>query len=298
MKAHLVDGTYELFRHHFGLPEEARSRPGTNGAVRGVLWTVYYLLEEGATHVGVATDRVIESFRNELWLGYKTGAGVDPVLLAQFPVLEEGLALMGVMLWPMVELEADDALASAAAVLEDDPAVEQIVIMTPDKDLGQCVRGSRVVQFDRRKGALVDEAGVVAKFGVPPSSIPDYLALVGDSADGFPGLPGWGAKSAAAVLARYGSIEAIPDAVGQWDVTVRGGAKLASVLAEAREAAALFKVLATLRIDRSLLSSTEDLRWRGPLEPRAFLEFCEKIDAGQLFEKVATLSLARRGGGT
>ena len=293
MKAHLVDGTYELFRHHFGLPEDARSRPGTNGAVRGVLWTVFYLLEEGATHVGVATDRVIESFRNELWLGYKTGEGIDPILLAQFPVLEEGLALMGVMLWPMVELEADDALASAAAVLEDDPSVEQIVILTPDKDLGQCVKGNRVVQFDRRKAAIVDEDGVVAKFGVSPSSIPDYLALVGDSADGFPGLPGWGAKSAAAVLSRYGSIEDIPDNVGQWDVTVRGGAKLAATLAAAREAAALFKVLATLRIDRSLLGSTDDLRWTGPPEPTAFHEFCERIDAGQLFEKVATLALAR-----
>lgn len=297
MKAHLVDGTYELFRHHFGLPEEARSRPGTNGAVRGVLWTISYLLEEGATHVGVATDRVIESFRNELWSGYKTGAGIDPVLLAQFPVLEEGLALMGVTLWPMVELEADDALASAAAVLADDPAFEQIVILTPDKDLGQCVVGRRVVQFDRRKGAIVDEDGVVAKFGVLPSSIPDYLALVGDSADGFPGLPGWGAKSAAAVLWRYGRLEDIPDSVGKWDVTVRGGAKLASTLAAAREAAALFKVLATLRIDRSLLASPEDLRWVGPPEPTAFLEFCDRIDAGQLFEKVGTLALARRGGG-
>ena len=295
MKAHLVDGTYELFRHHFGLPEDARSRPGTNGAVRGVLWTVYYLLEEGATHVGVATDRVIESFRNELWLGYKTGEGIDPVLLAQFPVLEEGLELMGVTLWPMVELEADDALASAAAVLADDPSVEQIVILTPDKDLGQCVVGDRVVQFDRRKGAIVNEAGVVEKFGVPPSSIPDYLALVGDSADGFPGLPGWGAKSAAAVLSRYGTLEEIPDNVGQWEVTVRGGAKLAATLASAREAAALFKVLATLRIDRSLLATTDDLRWTGPAEPAAFLAFCDRIDAGQLFEKVATLALARAG---
>jgi 5'-3' exonuclease len=296
MKAHLVDGTYELFRHHFGLPEDARSRPGTNGAVRGVLWTVYYLLEEGATHVGVATDRVIESFRNQLWLGYKTGAGIDPVLLAQFPVLEEGLELMGVALWPMVELEADDALASAAAVLSDDPAVEQIVILTPDKDLGQCVVGDRVVQFDRRRGAIVNEAGVVEKFGVSPSSIPDYLALVGDSADGFPGLPGWGAKSAAAVLSRYGRLEDIPDSVGQWDVTVRGGAKLAATLASAREAAALFKVLATLRIDRSLLSGAEALRWAGPPDPKAFLAFCERIDGGLLFEKVATLALARSGG--
>src|SRR4051812_9042456 len=297
MKAHLVDGTYELFRHHFGLPEEARSRPGTNGAVRGVLWTIYYLLEEGATHVGVATDRVIESFRNELWLGYKTGAGIDPVLLAQFPVLEEGLELMGVMVWPMVELEADDALASAAAVLVDDADVEQIVILTPDKDLGQCVTGRRVVQYDRRKQAIVDEDGVVAKFGVSPASIPDYLALVGDSADGFPGLPGWGAKSAAAVLSRYGSIEAIPDSAGQWDVPgLRGAPKLAATLASAREAAALFKVLATLRVDRSLLPSTDALRWIGPPSPKPFLDFCDRIDAGQLFEKVATLAVTRNGG--
>ena len=294
MKAHLVDGTYELFRHHFGQPEEARSRPGTNGAVRGVLSTVASLLEDSATHVGVATDKVIESFRNQLWLGYKTGEGIDPILLAQFPVLDEGLAAMGVMLWAMVELEADDALASAAAVLEDDPAFTQIIILTPDKDLGQCVKGKRVVQYDRRKQAIVDEQGVIDKFGVSPASIPDFLALVGDSADGFPGLPGWGAKSAAAVLQRYERIEDIPDAGGQWDVTVRGGAKLAATLAAARPAAALFKELATLRIDRSLLPASDDLRWEGPPDPTAFKNFCDRIDAGALFEKVATLSLARR----
>jgi 5'-3' exonuclease len=292
VKAHLVDGTYELFRHHFGLPEDVRSKPGTNGAVRGVLWTVYYLLEEGATHVGVATDRVIESFRNDLWLGYKTGAGIDPILLAQFPVLEEGLEAMGVALWPMVELEADDALASAAAVLADDPEVEQIIILTPDKDLGQCVVGKRIVQYDRRKQAIVDEAGVIAKFGVPPASIPDYLALVGDSADGFPGLPGWGAKTAAAVLARYGHLEDIPDAAGQWDVAVRGAPKLAATLAAARPAADLFKILATLRIDRALLPSTDDLRWRGPTD--SFEAFCERIDGGQLFERTAALGAPRR----
>lgn len=294
LKAHLVDGTYELFRHHFGLPEEARSRPGTNGAARGVLWTIYYLLEEGATHVGVATDKVIESFRNQLWLGYKSSAGIDPILLAQFPVLEEGLEAMGVALWPMVDLEADDALASAAAVLDDDPDVEQVIILTPDKDLGQCVKGKRVVQYDRRKQAIVDEQGVIDKFGVPPESIPDFLALVGDSADGFPGLPGWGAKSTAAVLRRYGHLEDIPDAGGQWDVTVRGGAKLAATLAEARTVANLFKVLATLRIERSLLRRTDDLRWQGPRDPKAFHAFCERIDGAQLFEKVATLALTRR----
>ena len=296
LKAHLVDGTYELFRHHFGLPEEARSKPDTNGAARGVLWTVCSLLEEGATHLGVATDKVIESFRNELWLGYKTGEGIDPILLAQFPVLEEGLAAMGVVLWAMVEMEADDALASAAAVLDDDPGVDQVIILTPDKDLGQCVKGKRVVQYDRRRQAIVDEEGVVEKFGVSPESIPDYLALVGDSADGFPGLPGWGAKSAAAILRRYVHLEDIPDNPGQWDLTVRGGAKLAQTLAQGRPAAALFKELATLRIDRSLLAGTEALRWQGPPDPTAFRAFCDRIDAGQLFERVATLALTRRGG--
>ncbi|HET9443915.1 MAG TPA: 5'-3' exonuclease H3TH domain-containing protein [Acidimicrobiales bacterium] len=289
--AHLIDGTYELFRHHFGQPEDVRSKPGTNGAVRGVLWTVCYLLEDGATHVGVATDRVIESFRNDLWPGYKSSAGIDPVLLAQFPVLEEGLEAMGVKLWPMVELEADDALASAAAVLADDPGIDRVVIHTPDKDLGQCVRGTRVVQFDRRKQAIVDEDGVVARFGVPPASIPDYLALVGDSADGFPGLPGWGAKSAAAVLARYGHIDDIPAAPGQWDVTVRGGAKLATVLAAAGDAAQLFKELATLRVDRSLLGSTDELRWRGPGE--GFAGFAASIDAGALAQRAAAVAAAR-----
>ena len=294
VRVHLVDGTYELFRHHFGLPEDVRSEPGTNGAVRGVLWSVLFLLEEGASHVGVATDHVIESFRNDLWPGYKSSAGVDPALLAQFPLLEEGLRAMGVKVWPMVELEADDALASAAAVVAEDPEVDQVVILTPDKDLGQCVVGDRVVQYDRRKRLVIDEAGVVQKFGVAPASIPDWLALVGDSADGFPGLPGWGAKSAAAVLARYGHIEDIPPSSGQWDVTVRGGIKLAMVLAAAGEAAQLFKDLATLRIDRSLLGSTEELRWRGPTS--AFPAFCRQIDAGRLAERTAALAGARRAG--
>ncbi len=292
VRVHLVDGTYELFRHHFGLPEEVRSRPETHGAVRGVLWSVLFLLEEGATHVGVATDHVIESFRNALWPRYKSSAGVDPILLGQFPLLEEGLEAMGVKVWPMVELEADDALASAAAVSAEDPDVDQVMILTPDKDLGQCVVGNRVVQYDRRKRLIIDEAGVIQKFGVPPASIPDYLALVGDSADGFPGLPGWGAKTAAAVLSRYGHIEDIPASSGQWEVTVRGGVKLAMVLSAAAEAAELFKDLATLRIDRSLLGSTEELRWRGPAP--AFAAFCERIDAGQLAERTAALAAARR----
>ncbi|CAA9226402.1 MAG: DNA polymerase I 5'-3' exonuclease domain [uncultured Acidimicrobiales bacterium] len=291
MKAHLIDGTYELFRHHFGVPEEAR-QPGSNAAARGVLWTVYYLLEEGATHVGVATDQVIESFRNEMWPGYKTGEGIDPVLLAQFPVLEDGLEAMGVKVWAMRELEADDALASAAAVLAERDEVEQIVIMTPDKDLGQCVLDGRIVQYDRRKQAFLDEEAIRVKFGVEPHSIPDYLALVGDSADGFPGLPGWGAKSAAAVLARYHHLEDIPDAPGRWDVTVRGGAKLAATLAANRELALLFRDIATLRIDRSLVPSVDSIRWQGPTD--GFAELCERIDANQLAPRAAALAAARR----
>ena len=290
-RAHLVDGTYELFRHHFGLPEDVRSVPGTNGAVRGVLWTVYYLLEEGATHVGVATDHVVESFRNDMWPGYKTSAGIDPVLLAQFPVLEDALTEMGVVVWPMVELEADDALASAAAVLDESDDIDQVTILTPDKDLGQCVRGTRVVQYDRRKQAIVDQRGVVAKFGVEPESIPDYLGLVGDSADGFPGLPGWGAKSAAAVLARYRHLEDIPPLALHWDVNVRGATKLAATLVEQHDLAYLFRDLATLRIDRSLLTSVDALRWSGPRP--GFGTLCDALDAAQLAERVEALAATR-----
>ena len=210
MRVHLVDGTYELFRHFFGAPPHRNAAGQEVAAVRGVLGSVLQLLVEGATHVGVATDHVIESFRNELWPGYKTGDGVDPDLRSQFWPLEDALAAMGIVVWAMVDDEADDALASAAAIADDDARVEQVVICTPDKDLGQCVRGTRVVQMDRRKQVVTDEAGVIAKFGVPPASIPDYLALVGDSADGFPGLPGWGAKSAAAVLARWGASSPFP----------------------------------------------------------------------------------------
>ena len=219
MKVHLVDGTYELFRHFFGAPPHRNAAGEEVAAVRGVLGSVLQLLSDGATHVGVATDHVIESFRNELWPGYKTGEGIDPDLWSQAWPLEEALAALGVVVWPMVELEADDALASAAAVAEDDAGVEQVIICTPDKDLGQCVAGTRVVQLDRRKDLLIDESGVVAKFGVGPPSIPDYLALVGDSADGFPGLAGWGAKSAAAVLARWVHLEDIPADPADWEVT-------------------------------------------------------------------------------
>jgi len=268
MKVHLVDGTYELFRHFFGQPPHAGEDGAEVGAARGVLFSVLSMLADGATHIGVATDHVIESFRNDLWPGYKTGAGVDPVLLGQFGLLEDVLGALGVVVWAMVELEADDALASAAAVADDDRSVAQVVICTPDKDLAQCVVGDRVVQLDRRRNAITDERGVVEKFGVPPVSIPDWLGLVGDSADGFPGLAGWGKVSAATVLAHYGHIEAIPDAVAEWDPSVRAKVRsaptLAGRLASERDSAALFKTLATLRIERQLLASVDQLRWRGP----------------------------------
>lgn len=259
MKVHLVDGTYELFRHHYGLPPEVRARGSRTAATRGVLNTVRYMIEHGATHIGVATDHVIESFRNDMWPGYKDSTGVDPDLLAQFPLLEQELEAMGVKVFAMIELEADDALASAAAIAAEDPRVEQVVICTPDKDLGQCVVGQRVVQLDRRKNVVSDEAGVLAKFGVLPASIPDWLALVGDSADGFPGLKGWGAKAASAVLRCYGHIEDIPRIGERWTCDVRGARTLANTLEEQRDLAMLFRDLATLRIDRSLLTSIEEL---------------------------------------
>jgi len=291
MKVHLVDGTYELFRHFFGAPPHRNAAGQEVAAVRGVVGSVLQLLSEGATHVGVATDHVIESFRNDLWPGYKTGDGVDPDLWSQAWPLEEALVALGVVVWPMIELEADDALASAAVVAGDDGGVEQVIICTPDKDLGQCVRGTRVVQLDRRKDQLIDEGGVVAKFGVGPTSIPDYLALVGDSADGFPGLAGWGAKSAAAVLARWRHIEEIPGDPADWDVTVRGAAKLAATLQECRADAALFKELATLRIDRSLLARAEDLRWRGPTSE--FERVCAQLDGPGLHRRAEALAATR-----
>jgi 5'-3' exonuclease len=291
MKVHLVDGTYELFRHFFGAPPHRTTDGHEVAAVRGVVGSVLQLLGEGATHVGVATDHVIESFRNDLWPGYKTGEGVDPDLWSQAWPLETALTALGVLVWPMVELEADDALASGAAVADADPEVEQVIICTPDKDLGQCVRGTRVVQLDRRKDAVTDEGGVAAKFGVGPASIPDYLALVGDSADGFPGLPGWGAKSAAAVLARWGHIEDIPDDAGDWDVTVRGAAKLAATLRVGRDAAALFKDLATLRVDRALLGRVDDLRWQGPTAD--FAAVCDAMDALGMARRAEALAANR-----
>jgi len=290
VQVHLVDGTYELFRHYFARPAHLDPDGVDVGAVRGVVTSMLDLLEGGATHVGVATDHIIESFRNELWAGYKTGAGVDPVLFAQFPLLEDALRALGVTVWPEIELEADDALASAVAVAGGDPRVAQVVICTPDKDLAQCVRDPVVVQLDRRSGTRYDEAGVVAKFGVPPVSIPDWLALVGDSADGYPGLPGWGAKSAAAVLRRYGSIDAIPDP--PWDVDVRGAAKLAATLDAARPAAELFRTLATLRTDADV-GAVDDWRWNGPTGD--YGAWVERLGSARLAQRADALALSRRG---
>jgi 5'-3' exonuclease len=291
MNVHLVDGTYELFRHFFGAPPHRNSAGREVAAARGVVSSMVGLLSDGATHVGVATDHVIESFRNDLWPGYKTSQGVAPELLAQFGLLEEALAALGLAVWAMVDLEADDALAAAAEAAAADPEVEQVLICTPDKDLGQCVRQQRVVQLDRRRDLVLDESGVRAKFGVGPASIPDWLALVGDSADGFPGLPGWGAKSAATVLAHYGSIEAIPDAVGQWEVSVRNSPTLAATLSRQRPLAALFKDLATLRTEPPVLHRVDDLRWAGPTP--AFADLCRQLDAPNLLARARQLATER-----
>ena len=310
---HLVDGTYELFRHHYGAAAGRRKEGGADvggaagsgsantdsgrAAARGVVASVLGMLEEGATHLGVATDHVIESFRNDLWAGYKSSAGVPEELLAQFGLVEEGLTALGVTVWPMVDLEADDALASSAAVAADDPAVRQVVICTPDKDLGQAVVGTRVVQLDRRSGKVTDEAGVVERFGVGPASVPDWLGLVGDSADGFPGLPGWGARTTSAVLARYGHLEEIPDAAREWDPevrkSVRGADKLAATLAAARPAAVLFRDLATLRVERGLVGKVDEWRWGGPSP--GFGEMADELGAPGLAPRASRLAEHRFG---
>ncbi|MDE3085208.1 MAG: flap endonuclease [Acidobacteriota bacterium] len=296
MEVHLVDGTYELFRHHFGQPSRQAADGSEIAATRGVLSTVLSMVEQGVTHVGVATDHVVESFRNDLWPGYKTSAGMPPELLAQFPVLELCLEAMGVRVWAMTELEADDALASAAAVAAEDDRVAQVRICTPDKDLAQCVRGSRIVQLDRRSGTVFDEAGVWEKFGVAPVSIPDWLALVGDSADGFPGLAGWGKRSASVVLAHYGSIDAVPDTVAEWDDgvrrQVRNAAGLATRLAGERDLALLFRDLATLRVDRRLLGSVDELAWGGPTE--AFAEVTDLLRDPSLAGRAAKVAGSAR----
>jgi 5'-3' exonuclease len=264
LEVHLIDGTYELFRHYYALPS-ALDRDGRDvAAVRGVLTSVLGMIRAGATHVAVATDHVIESFRNRLWPGYKTGEGVEPNLLAQFNLLEEVLSAAGVVVWPMVEFEADDALAAAAATAARDARVERAIICTPDKDLAQCVRGTRVVQLNRRTRVTIDEAGVIQKFGVSPVSIPDYLALVGDAADGFPGLPGWGAKSSAAVLARFVHLESIPEDWREWRVNASSASALAHTLSSQRDRALLFRTLATLRTDIALFDDVDELQWHGP----------------------------------
>jgi len=264
MLVHLVDGTYELFRHFYAMPPEKNADGLEVAAIQGVLASMLYLLGDGATHLAVATDHVIESFRNDLWPGYKTGAGIEAALLAQFHPLEQALSAMGVVVFPMVEFEADDALAAAAAVAAADPRVARVLICTPDKDLAQCVFGERVVQFDRRARQMRGEAGVVKKFGVPPASIPDYLALVGDAADGYPGLRGWGAKSTGAVLAKFGHLEAIPADWRTWGVNATSPAALAHTLEENRDAALLFRTLATLRTDVPTFGDVAELEWTGP----------------------------------
>ena len=290
MIVHLIDGTYELFRHFYGARRANSGADTRFGGVRGVLHGVLAMFETGGTHVGVATDHIIESFRNRLWPGYKTGFGIDPVLWSQFHPLEDGLAAIGVVVWPMVELEADDALASAAWLARSNTQVEKICIWTPDKDLAQCVVESRVVQIDGRRGVIRDQAGVHAKFGVLPASIPDYLALVGDSADGYPGISGFGAKSAAAILRRFGRIEEIPGDPAEWRAGLLNGGTLARRLSEQRDLALLFKKLATLRVDAPLFDSVDQLRWQGPTP--SFAKFAESIEAPELVRR-AELAAAR-----
>jgi 5'-3' exonuclease len=273
----LIDGTYELFRHYYALPS-ARDRDGNEvAAVRGVLTSVLGMIRDGATHIAVATDHIIESFRNRLWPGYKTGEGIEHDLRAQFSLLEDTLSAAGIVVWPMVEFEADDALAAAAVAAARDVRVEQVIICTPDKDLAQCVRGTRIVQLNRRTRLVRDEAGVVEKFGVSPTSIPDYLALVGDAADGYPGLPGWGAKSAAAVLAKYSHIESIPPDCGEWRVNAANAGALAHTLSSERDRALLFRTLATLRTDIALFDDVDQLSWSGPTA--AFAALGARLDA-------------------
>jgi 5'-3' exonuclease len=274
---HLVDGTYELFRHYYALPSAKDSEGREVAAVRGVLASVLGMIKGGASHIAIATDHVIESFRNGLWPDYKTGEGIEPDLLAQFPLLEEVLSAAGVVVWPMVEFEADDALAAAALAAARDTRIQQVIICTPDKDLAQCVRGTRIVQLNRRTRVILDEAGVIQKYGVPPASIPDYLALVGDAADGYPGLKGWGAKSSSAVLAKFAHLESIPTDWREWRVNAANASALADTLFRELDRALHFRRLATLRTDIVLFNDIEQLRWNGPTS--AFAEFATRLDA-------------------
>ena len=283
MEVHLIDGTYELFRHFYALPSARDSEDREVAAVRGVLGSILSMMQADKTYIGVATDHVIESFRNRMWPGYKTGQGVDPELLSQFPLLEETLRALGVVVWAMEEYEADDALASAAFLAQADIRVKRIVISTPDKDLAQCVQGTRVVQLDRRRRLERDEQAVIQKFGVRPSSIPDYLALVGDTADGYPGLPGWGAKSASAVLSRFGKLESIPPNAMAWQVNVTNSKSLSQVFNSKRDLAFLFRDLATLRTDLPLFATVDELLWRGPTP--AFPPMADRLDKAKFSGK-------------
>ena len=291
LQIHLIDGTYELFRHFYGAPS-ARDEDGREvGAARAVLRSLLGMIQGGATHVAVATDHVIESFRNDLWQGYKTGEGIDPALRSQFNLLEEVLTAAGMTVWPMIEFEADDALAAGAAIAARDPRVEQVVICTPDKDLAQCVQGTRVVQLNRRTRTTIDQDGVKQKFGVEPDSIPDYLALVGDAADGYPGLPGWGAKSSAAVLRKFHHIDRIPEDWRTWGVDISGSGGLAYTLNEQRERALLFRTLATLRTDIPLFENVDELQWNGP-RPE-FAEIGRRLDAAVVTKSSSKTQMAR-----
>jgi 5'-3' exonuclease len=292
MDVHLIDGTYELFRHFYAVPSAPDRNGREIGAVRGVLRSVLSMIEGGATHLGVATDHVVESFRNELYGGYKTGEGVAPALLAQFPLLEEALEDMGVVVWPMTYFEADDALASAAHQAALDVRVSQVIICTPDKDLAQCVAGTRVVQLDRRRGLVRDEAGVLARFGVAPHSIPDYLAVVGDSADGFPGVAGWGEKAAAATLSRYIRLEDIPKDWHAWHPSIAHARRLSTSLAQSWNDALLFRTLATLRLDVPVFDTVADIRWTGP--GAGFEARCQTMGSPDLFRRAISLTTAVR----
>jgi 5'-3' exonuclease len=289
MDVYLVDGTYELFRYFFAVPAKADVNGQDIGAVRGVLNSVLSMIERGTTHIGVATDHVVESFRNDLYPGYKTSEGVAPELLSQFPVLEEALKAMGVMVWPMIYYEADDALASAASKAAKDDRVDRVLICTPDKDLSQCVVGTRVVQLDRRREILRDEAGVVAKFGVAPASIPDYLAVVGDTADGFPGLPGWGPKSAALTFSQYAHFEDIPKDWRKWHPSIRKAEALSASLFTSWNDALLFRTLATLRLDVPVFDSIADLLWTGP--QATFEAQCQRMKSPDLLRRVSARRL-------
>lgn len=295
MDVYLIDGTYELFRHFFAVPSTTDKDGQEIAAVRGVLTSVLSMIEQGATYIGVATDHVVESFRNELYAGYKTSEGVPPELLSQFPILEEALEAMGVLVWPMVYFEADDALASAAAKAALDERVNKVLVCTPDKDLAQCVVGARVVQFDRRRNIVRDEPGIVAKFGVSPQSIPDYLAVVGDSADGYPGLRGWGERAAALTFSQYPHFEDIPKDWREWHPSIKRARALSECLFNSWDDALLFRKLATLRLDVPVFDSVEDLRWSAPRP--SFEEFALRLKLPALLDRIAAVKTARASAG-